>query len=326
MFRKLFFILMLISVIVLPNTIRAAIYDEVITHYSNGNPLNKYTISADKASALANGNDAISISMGFYYSPGGVGDWTPGLSTTFYPQVSGDGNKYPGSVRMESHVTPVTFQLTSTQAGSKTITYSYDAMGGRANSNISIEVTFTAPETEQNQEEEQETTVAEPQKPSAPTVSNINSQTLEADKTIKNAFTVGEKIILVGKATVDSTVKLYIYSEPTTAEAKSDKDGNWTYTIASLPVGEHRVEAEVTDSSGNKSDKEEIAKFKVKAKPVAATTEVEKTPRFVFGTTFYILGGILLVLIGVLVFVDIKRRKMGLPLWPWKKKNETGIS
>lgn len=155
-----------------------------------------------------------------------------------------------------------------------------------------------------------ETTKTTSQKLSAPAISTINGNQLPENKTYDKVIRQGQPITFSGKTSVNSTVKLYIYSDPVSAEVKSDKDGNWAYALTQeLAVGEHKVEAEVTDASSKTSDKVEIAKFTIldKITPVESAAE---TSILAFIPFTYGLIGLVIILAGVLTYLIIKRRKL----------------
>ena len=199
-------------------------YAEKIDYYADGRPRCKNTLSADKASAIADGQDIITVEMGFLCL-NDDGNWVPGAGSTHYPNVSGSGNSYPSSVDMPAHVSPVSFQLTSTVSESKTITYQYDAYLGDRGDGPSIGVTFnsasspTIEESSQSSEESSPASDENAQKPAVPTLLTINGKQLGADKKLTGTIYQGDKIVLSGKTSADSTDKLYIYSDPTTAES-----------------------------------------------------------------------------------------------------------
>jgi hypothetical protein len=69
----------------------------------------------------------------------------------------------------------------------------------------------------------------------------------------KTSAQLSQKIILKGKATPNTVVTLYIYSElPIIATTETDENGNWNYTIDKpLADGEHKVYVALPDANGN---------------------------------------------------------------------------
>jgi hypothetical protein len=147
-----------------------------------------------------------------------------------------------------------------------------------------------------------------PPPPETPKPATITADgaTLDASKPIE--VDEDKPLVLSGKTVANGVVKLYIFSEPKTATATADKDGNWTYTIADLAAGEHHIEAEVTDPvTGQTSTRASVLAFTVKAVEKAATVAKE-TPK---------KRNLLLPL--ALVFLLIAAAAGG-GFWWWKKK------
>ncbi|HLC39026.1 MAG TPA: Ig-like domain-containing protein [Patescibacteria group bacterium] len=276
---------------------------------SQGTYVGYSKIWSDKDSALANGSEIIKINGGVWIvsteCPSAPCYWPPGGGHKYRILVSGSGNSISPS---EITSGDVIFQLSSTVADTKTITLQNWQMTDWA-TDASIQITFTSA----TQPKSTTTTTSAPatvQKPSAPAISAINGNALSENKTYNKTLRQGQKITFSGKTSVNSTVKLYIYSDPITAEVKSDKDGNWLYTLTQdLAIGEHRVEAEVTDANSQKSDKVEIAKFTIKPKIETPASTSTNIPTFIFSTLTYGLFGLVLVLMGILIYLIIKRKK-----------------
>lgn len=101
----------------------------------------------------------------------------------------------------------------------------------------------------------------------------LNDQTLSQGQA-KPSYGVDEGVVVSGKTIPNGVVKLYIFSEPRTAEVTADGNGNWSYNIENLAPGDHRVEAEVKDpATGLVSDRGVLAEFSV----VAATSPLNKS-------------------------------------------------
>lgn len=217
----------------------------------------------------------------------------------------------------------VSVTLRSTSPGTKKVGIGFlatadESMSGiaRVDYDLTLEVAFTAPgsgSTSTSSKTKTTTPVVTVAKPAVPVLATINTIALPADKTFIQTIHVGDPIILTGTTTPNSTVKLTFYSDPVTAEVKSDVNGAWTYTLAkALPMGDHRVEAQVTDASGAVSDTAEIAKFSIKAKPIII--EPSGTPRISYGMLLspltYGLIGLAIILLAVLIYLIIRRRKI----------------
>lgn len=77
------------------------------------------------------------------------------------------------------------------------------------------------------------------------TVSNLENVTKKVDSKDK------QMLKITGKTTPNSTVVLYVYSDPLVITTKSDGDGNWQYTIEDpLEPGKHEVYAIVDNGDG----------------------------------------------------------------------------
>jgi Big-like domain-containing protein len=116
----------------------------------------------------------------------------------------------------------------------------------------------------------------EPKAPSTPKPATI---TVDGEKVSTKSKDIeieeSKPLVLSGKTVANGTVKLYIFSEPKTATVNADKNGNWTYSIADLPPGDHHVESEVTDpATGKKSKRGTVLAFTVKAAEAAPTQEI----------------------------------------------------
>ncbi len=76
-------------------------------------------------------------------------------------------------------------------------------------------------------------------------VNNLENVTIKVDSKDKQTLKI------TGKTTPNSTVILYIYSDPLIITTKSDGDGNWQYTIEDpLEPGKHEVYAIVDNGDG----------------------------------------------------------------------------
>lgn len=284
-----------------------------------------YTLTSDRDSALADGSDAINLTGTniAYYQGQEVSTcehWTS--SSDHLDDCNGQIWSDDAGVNVSvsrihasnyggKYVTNAT--VTSTNLGTKTINYAgyYNCPMGDNRAYVSFTLDFTSGSSSTATNATNPKTTAT-SKLSSPTLSTINSQQLPENKISTQIIREGEPITFSGKTVANATIKLYIYSDPITAEVKSDKDGNWSYTLTqALPVGEHRVEAQVTDTSGKTSDKVEIAKFTIKP-VIAAVESIEpaKSSIFSFSPLTYGLAALALIFIGVLVYSIIKRKKL----------------
>jgi len=124
-------------------------------------------------------------------------------------------------------------------------------------------------------------------------------------------FTQGQSVEISGLTFPNTTVILYIFSDPKTAEITADAKENWNYTITDLELGDHRVEAEIIDPTTNqKSERTTIAKFSI-VKAVESTFIGKLT------SNPYLSVGL-----GVLFLTILS----GIGYWLWKRKRQKLIS
>jgi hypothetical protein len=79
----------------------------------------------------------------------------------------------------------------------------------------------------------------------------VDGRTVGNDE--KVALESGDSLKLSGQTVPYGKVTLYLFSKPRTFETTADQMGNWEYTIADIPAGEHHIEAEVTDPATEKT-------------------------------------------------------------------------
>lgn len=99
-----------------------------------------------------------------------------------------------------------------------------------------------------------------------------------------------EVLKLEGKTTPNSTVKLFIFSEPQEATVKADADGHWSYSVSGLAPGDHHIEFEVTDTAGKTTPRAQLLAFKVNeaaANSIGSTNQknVNRTANILLGVT-----------------------------------------
>ena len=133
-------------------------------------------------------------------------------------------------------------------------------------------------------------------KPTEPTLAAVTvaGETVDAQKPIM--VPANKPLVLSGKTVPNGIVKLYIFSEPKTADVTADKDGNWSYEVKDLPAGDHHVEAEITDPTTNKtSERKNVLAFTVAA--AAEAPQNPATPTTRSDTPWYIgvIGGFALL-------------------------------
>ncbi|HIA92115.1 TPA: carboxypeptidase regulatory-like domain-containing protein [Candidatus Saccharibacteria bacterium] len=89
----------------------------------------------------------------------------------------------------------------------------------------------------------------------------------EHDTTVADAkpkFAKDQPVKISGQADPNTTIKLYIFSEPQEATVQTDEEGYWEYTITNLEPGDHHVEVAVVDTeTGQESEPAVVAQFSV---------------------------------------------------------------
>jgi hypothetical protein len=219
----------------------------------------------------------------------------------------------------------VSFYISSTVPETKTISVTDCGKDG-CDPIVSISVTFTAPTTTPTKPKS--TAKAAAPVPSAkPTLAltataKINTQNVS--QTIKPTTTPpiiipAQKLNYSGTTSANAKVTLTIHSDPITADVMADASGNWTYTLdptaLKLATGDHTVTAIATDTAGVKSDELTLASFKLNPDPaqIPKPAPYKFLAKDLLNTTNYIFGGIFILLVALLIFVDIKRRKSVVP-------------
>lgn len=324
--------------------------NEVIS--SNGRV--KGRLVTDKDTAIANGSDQITFTLSgeVDYDSNGTFE-TPYLASSEPVQYTVTGglseNTFTIVITAEdcccSDADPNTFDactenppvntgvskvtLKSSVPGQKTITVTYASYNPSTKLVIAVDVIFTAPATPSPTPTPTSTPQASapPENPSqdvpavpVPESLKVGNTQFAADKITQNKIKQGEKLVFSGKTIPNAKVTLYIYSDPITKETTSDKDGNWSVTLdQTLSVGEHRIEAIVTDPiTGKSSEKKEIAKFTViktatSPSPTISTSPIPTGSQILINAlkTPYGIGAIITLvgLVGVGGFILVRNLK-----------------
>jgi len=134
--------------------------------------------------------------------------------------------------------------------------------------------------------------------PTPPTVDNITSDNMD--------------LLITGTAYPNDTLYLTIHSDPLDVQTQADKDGKWTYRLASaskaIGEGDHSVSAidsyKLADNTELKSEATRDIGFKVSVEDGKLKVEMKKASRW--RTAALVLGALVLVLIGV-VYVTRRR-------------------
>ncbi len=124
------------------------------------------------------------------------------------------------------------------------------------------------------------------------------------------SVTSSGRLSLEGKSLPNSFITLYIFSIPTVVTVKTDKDGNWNYTMdEELENGEHEIYVAMTDNSGKIITKSSPIPFVKEAFAVTVDEELlsfqiegSKPSFFNFGY-IYITILVLVFLVGIVLTV-----------------------
>ncbi|MEK7447267.1 MAG: Ig-like domain-containing protein [Patescibacteria group bacterium] len=232
--------------------------------------------------------------------------------------VSGSGNSYDSSNVFSDSGGNVTFKIKSTVAETKTITIlnGWRDLTNEWGSKGIKTVTFTAPASASPtnssptsssgtspQKKTATSPAAPPTQPGAPAVPVLESLMVgntqfAADKIQGHQFKQNEKKIFSGKTIPNGVVHLYFQSDPFEGTATADKDGNWTYELVKdIGEGNHELQVAVTDPTTNlTSEKSAPVKFSL-IKEANAATPSTQTKAQATGYIWYVLGGIILIVI-----------------------------
>jgi len=156
----------------------------------------------------------------------------------------------------------------------------------------------------------------------------INSQTLQHPKTsgmedenfevekINNKTSKNGNIetgyIISGKASPNTVVTLYVYSEiPVVTTVSTDQYGNWQYEFSNtLKDGEHEIYVAVNDDTGKVLSKSNPLKFLVQeAKAISVEdvigSDAVETRESDNMMRYYSLASVILIVLGILVFMAL---------------------
>ncbi|RJQ33486.1 hypothetical protein C4566_03610 [Candidatus Parcubacteria bacterium] len=126
-----------------------------------------------------------------------------------------------------------------------------------------------------------------------------------------------EKVSLSGRAEANTWVLIYLYSDlPLVMSTKTDASGNWSYDIKhSLADGHHQVYVTVNDETGKIVKQSKPVSFLInQAQAVTAEDyfDTASAPDNVQNMViYYILGGVLLVILalGVIMFIHSRKNR-----------------
>lgn len=126
-----------------------------------------------------------------------------------------------------------------------------------------------------------------------------------------------KKLIIEGKGLPNSFVTIYVYSEPVVLVTKTNKEGNFVYTLdKQLTEGSHQVYVAVTDNTGEIVERSEMFSFIKTPSGVAALLPPAVSERVVSPAgalektyTLLVISIIILSLVVALVVIDILIRR-----------------
>lgn len=295
-----------------------------------GGPIDvAFALSPSSTTALADGQAAITMTVHTYYyqcsGPDEYGSYRSSSDPNFCSShgygtaikqdksmsglsvvVSGSGNTVTPTTFSTDGSGHASFIIKSTTAETKTVTiFAYNGNYEYAHTTV----TFTAPAPVATAPKKTPvpapaptpaptTTPAAPVPPTVPTLAAIQVGSQKIDSTKPIVFDQSKPFVLSGSTVPNGLVTLTIHSTPKTVTTTADKDGRWSYTVAGLEVGDHYIEAAVTDPTTNKtSDTAKLISFTLTAarkSPVTQTAEVPKRQ----SNTLLILG-----LVGVALII-----------------------
>lgn len=122
------------------------------------------------------------------------------------------------------------------------------------------------------------------------------------------------KVELRGKAEPNSTVELYVFSEPLIVSTKADENGDWVYVLnQEISEGKHEVFVTVTDQSGAVTKRSEpLAFFLNTAQAAQVTSQNSVNSESFYQTTLFrysIISGIIMILVLVVFFALLRYEK-----------------
>jgi len=301
-----------------------------------------FEVEWNKSAALADGSDYILLTTRSWASAmPGENQYTYGLIAVFPDnsiEVSGDyERKYdeacPGSFAIRTKLnTPLT--LKSTTAGTKTVYFEH-ILNGKGTSligcdfatkykDVNIALKFTEPPKPIKKSVQSNTSstsaVILPTKPAlslsqSARITSAGKSIAIADASATQTINTSQKLTFSGTTSPNAKVTLTIHSDPITKEVTADATGAWSYTLdpkaLNLPTGDHTVTAIATDTAGVASDEVSLAKFTLKEPP--RLIEGPNPEPYNFFNMLNIVGGaVALILIGLLIWLEMKRRRSSL--------------
>lgn len=174
--------------------------------------------------------------------------------------------------------TPANTRNTSKECVVYTSTYKSDsgkaiAYFEKIKTSDTTESSTKEPATETSDEQEtkktaEEADTAEPKKEVAPIDTNQKTKLNNVEHDPSNddqkpVFKTQEPIKISGVSEPDSTLKVYVFSNPKEYTVETDSSGYWEIDVEDLEAGEHHVEVAILDASGNETTRATVAQFSV---------------------------------------------------------------
>jgi len=146
---------------------------------------------------------------------------------------------------------------------------------------------------------------------------NNNIRVDKAENIIENQKT---KVILKGKAAPDKAVSLYILSDPIIVSTRTNKDGDWEYSLDSISEGKYEVFVTVTENDGKSMKRSEPLSFFISTAQAASVNGGESgsksnensfysTPLFKYSLMSVIVVSIVLLAFFMLLRYEKKNLK-----------------
>ncbi len=150
----------------------------------------------------------------------------------------------------------------------------------------------------------------------APDIINFSQVKQETQKVKNKDF--GGKVVLAGKAPPNSSVTIYIYSEPIVVTTKTDENGDWIYELEQPLSGEKHVAYATVKTTSGKIVKSSVLDFTVIAaeediqnRLISETELSQNSGKRLVTTAFVVIGAALFVLMVGLALYHMKKVEKG---------------
>lgn len=145
-------------------------------------------------------------------------------------------------------------------------------------------------------------------------VSSIESIKIDSKKTdSQSPAKTKDEISIKGKSIPNAFITLYIYSDPIVVTVKTDKDGNWNYTLdKELKNGDHEIYVAITDNNGSIIAKSNPIPFVKQAEAITVdksllSLNIDTKPGF-FSVGYIYAAILLIVFFTGIIFVIVGLR------------------